>query len=117
MRRLCGWIAALAALLLISAASGEERSYAAALEAWKDAPLASRSAAVPLDSFTAEGVGLTKETIGGEEALCWRTGLGSVTFSVTAPEKALYALSSVIKIAVTLFPLHSSVRKSKCARR
>ncbi len=93
MRRLCGWIAALAALLLISAASGEERSYAAALEAWKDAPLASRSAAVPLDSFTAEGVGLTKETIGGEEALCWRTGLGSVTFSVTAPEKALYALS------------------------
>ena len=93
MRKLLRWIMVLAVILTVSAALGEEMPYAGALEAWQAVPLAAENITVPLDSCSPDGVGLTTESIGGEEALCWRTGLGDITFSVTVPQKALYWLS------------------------
>ena len=93
MRRLLRWIVPLLLILLCSAALGEDRNYADALAAWHDAVKASRDVAVPLEDFDAQDVGLTEETIDGEKALCWRTGIGSVSFRVHVPEKALYQLS------------------------
>ena len=93
MRRILGWICMLGAVLALSSAAGEERAYSDVLAEWKDIPPASSAAVVPLDGALAENVGLTREKIGGEDALCWRTGLGSVTFPFTAPQRGLYCLS------------------------
>ena len=93
MRKLSGWIVLLLMLLLASDGSGETGSYTETLDAWKDVPLAAADLSVPLETFAASDVGLTEETIGGEKALCWQTGLGSVSFRVTAPETALYHLA------------------------
>lgn len=48
--------------------------------------------AVSLAEYDAADVGLTWETVAGEDALCWRTGTGSVTFRVDVPEKGEYNL-------------------------
>lgn len=93
MRRFLIWIVPLLSILLCSAALGEERSYADALAAWQEVPKAAQDVSVPLDSFEAQDVGLTEETIDREKALCWRTGMGSVSFRVDVPQKALYQLS------------------------
>jgi len=93
MRRFFIWIVLLLPILLCSPARGEERSYADALAAWQDAPMAKGDVPVPLAGFEAQDIGLTEEAVGGETALCWRTGLGSVTFRVQSPERALYQLS------------------------
>ena len=93
MRRIWGWIALLAAILTCAAALGEERPYQEALNAWRDVPRADADVRVPLESFEALDVGLTWETVGGEEALCWRTGLGSVSFRFAVPKEGLYNLT------------------------
>ena len=93
MRRLTGWIVLLLALVACLPAAGEEPSYAEALTAWADVPCAGGDVTVPLDRYEAEDVGLTRESVDGGDALCWRTGLGSVTFFVTVPERALYWVS------------------------
>ena len=93
MRKLWGWIALLAAILMVSAGAEEEAAYRDALALWQGVPRAQADLAVDLAHYEALDVGLTQEEAGGESALCWRTGEGQVSFSVTAPQRALYTLS------------------------
>ncbi len=93
MRRLTGWIILLLALAVCLPAAGEEPVYADVLASWADIPAAAADVAVPLDRYEAEDIGLTREQAGGGDALCWRTGLGSVTFYVSVPERALYEIA------------------------
>ncbi len=92
MRRVCLAAVLLAGVLLMLTAASGEGGYSDALAAWTDHPLGTEEIAVPLEGYEAEDVGLTWETLEGEKALCWRTGLGRVTFHVRVPGEGLYCL-------------------------
>ena len=93
MRKLTFLMALLTGIALILCAAAEEPGYTDALAAWAQVPPAAGDVAVPLDGYEAAEVGLTEAEIGGERALCWQTGLGSVTFRVTVPARGLYQLA------------------------
>lgn len=93
MRKLTMLIALLLGLTLCLPAMAEETDYADALASWADTPRAAQDVSVPLDGCEAAELGLTEELIGDETALCWRTGLGSVTFRVNVPEAGLYNIA------------------------
>lgn len=87
-------MAAICCLMLGMAAQAEEAGpYGAVLSGWTDVPMAGESIEVSIFDYEAQDVGLTTEEIGGEQALCWRTGNGEVTFRVTVPQTGLYGLS------------------------
>lgn len=93
MRKLTILIALLLGMTLCLPALAEDAEYADALAAWADVPRAAQDVPVPLDGYEAVDLGLTEEIIGEETALCWRTGLGSVTFTVDVPEEGLYNIA------------------------
>lgn len=68
MRKASIFIALLLGLLLCVSAGAEE-AY----------PYGTADIPVSLTDYETEDVGLTEEVIDGETALCWRTGMGSVT--------------------------------------
>lgn len=82
MRKASIFIALLLGLLLCVSAGAEE-AY----------PYGTADIPVSLTDYETEDVGLTEEVIDGETALCWRTGMGSVTFHVQVPEKGQYAIA------------------------
>lgn len=93
MRKLMMLIALLLGLMLLVPAAAEDTAYADRLAEWAGVPCGAQDIPVPMTGFETADLGLTEELVGGESALCWRTGLGSVTFRVNVPEKALYRLS------------------------
>lgn len=93
MRKLTMLIALLLGLVLLAPAMAEETAYTDMLAVWADVPYGAQDIPVSLAEYEAAELGLTEETVGGEAALCWRTGLGSVTFRVTVPEKGLYNIA------------------------
>lgn len=93
MRKLTMLIALLLGLMLFVPAMAEETAYTDTLAAWADVPYGTQDIPVPLAEYETADIGLTEEAIGGETALCWRTGLGSVTFKVAVPEAGLYNIA------------------------
>ncbi len=93
MRKLMMLTALLLGLTLFIPALAEEAAYTELLTSWADIPRGTQDIPVPLEGYEAAELGLTQEEIGGETALCWRTGLGSVTFQVNVPEKGLYNIA------------------------
>lgn len=93
MRKLTMLIALLLGMALILPAAAEGTAYTDALASWADVPHGTQDIPVPLADYETADLGLTGETIGGETALCWQTGMGSVTFRVNVPEKGLYHLA------------------------
>ena len=90
MRKLMMLIALLLGLTLLAPAMAEETAYTDMLASWADVPYGAQDIPVLLADYEAADLGLTEELIGDETALCWRTGLGAVTFKVNVPEKGLY---------------------------
>ena len=90
MRKLMMLIALLLGLTLLAPAMAEETAYTDMLASWADVPYGAQDIPVSLADYETADLGLTEEMIGGETALCWRTGLGAVTFKVNVPEKGLY---------------------------
>ena len=93
MRKLIMLIALLLGLLICFPASAEETAYADVLAAWAGVPHGAQDVPVQLAEYETADLGLTEEIIGEETALCWRTGLGAVTFKVNVPEAGLYNLA------------------------
>ena len=92
MGRRIGYLAALLVMMALCRAGAEEITYDRALAAWQEVPRGQANIAVNIFSYETEALGLSREEISGEEALCWRSGLGSVSFRVQAPEAGLYRL-------------------------
>ena len=90
MRRLLIGLAAALLLTAFLAAGQAEDSYAAYLDAHAGMPLGEQDILVDIFQYETEDIGLTEEEIAGERALCWRTALGSVSFSVDVPKSGLY---------------------------
>lgn len=93
MRKLMMLIALLLGLTLLVPAMAEEAAYTDMLASWTDVPYGTQEIPVSLAEYETADLGLTEETIGEETALCWRTGLGAVTFKVNVPEKGLYNIA------------------------
>ena len=86
MRKLMMLIALLLGMMLFVPAMAEEIAYTDMLATWADVPYGTQDIPVSLADYEAADLGLTQEVIGEENALCWRTGLGSVTFKVVPGE-------------------------------
>ncbi len=93
MRRSLIGLAAALLLTAFLAAGQAEDSYAAYLDAHVGMPLGEQDILVDIFQYETEDIGLTEEEIAGERALCWRTALGSVSFSVDVPKRGLYWVS------------------------
>ena len=93
MRKLMMLIALLLGLMLFVPAVAEETAYTDMLAAWAEVPYGTQDIPVSLADCEAADLGLTEEAIGEETALCWRTGLGSVTFKVNVPNAGLYNIA------------------------
>ena len=93
MRKLTMLIALLLGLLLCFPAAAEETAYTDMLAVWAGVPYGAQDIPVSPAEYETADIGLTEELIGEESALCWRTGLGSVTFRVNVPEGGLYNLA------------------------
>ena len=93
MRKLMMLIALLLGLMLFVPATAEETAYTDMLATWADVPYGAQDIPVSLADYETADLGLTEEVIGEETALCWRTGLGSVTFKVNVPETGLYNIA------------------------
>ncbi len=93
MRKLTMLITLLLGLMLFVPAMAEETAYTDVLATWADVPYGTQDIPVSLAEYETVDIGLTEERIGEETALCWRTGLGSVTFKVNVPETGLYNIA------------------------